>query len=818
MAGQFFILFYPCVKKFWSSMQNVKVVSAQDYHQQNIEAELVHLLYIQAKPAILGTLVVASCLVYALYKVIPDNLLFGWYGVMVAICASRYGLVKFFWRRKPSPEKSPVWKKYFICMAALAGISWSMVGTIMMPLSNVDQTFVAFAIAGVAAGAIPFYSASRLACLVFVVPLLLPFAVWEFFQGNRAQEVMALLTMFYLALLIIACLRTHKAIYDAVKLKFENDALLSSLTNAQIEMNTINNALQTEVNERKQIEQLLREREAQYRMVTDALPVLISYVDMDLHYRFINQAHADWFGKDIAEIAGKHVKALLGHTTFAIFQEYIAKLSLGKTINYETIMQFRRQEERYVSVTLIPNFKNKKMEGFFSLISDMTPRINYLATHDALTELPNRSLFNAKFSKAINRAQHVNTKLALLFLDLDHFKNINDTLGHNVGDQLLIKVAERIQRLLRDKDTLARLGGDEFTIILEDITHVEIMEVSNLICQAFAIPFNLLDQDIFITTSIGISVFPDDATDMTALLKNADMAAYRAKERGRNTFEFYTSELNEKFLKKILIEANLRQALDRQELTLYYQPIMDIGSHTITSVEALLRWKHPELGLIAPDDFIPVAEESGLIVPMSEWVLRNVCEQFAKWKVSADFPDNFRIAINLSARQFKAHNLTNLISSILAESGLSGECLTIELTESSIMQDVDHTTAVIRALKDIGVSISIDDFGTGYSSLNYLRRFPIDILKIDRSFITDIAEPATRSEDGAAIVTAIIALAHNLKIRVVAEGVENHYQYEFLRDKGCDAIQGFILSRPVPADEMRAFLNVFSVENYLKSR
>lgn len=700
-------------------------------------------------------------------------------------------------------------------MAAIAGISWSLAGLLLIPESSIYQTFLAFSLAGVAAGAIPFYAASRSACFAFMVPILLPFAVWEFMQHNPPQEILALLTVFYVVLLVIACLRTHKAIYHAVKLKFENDVLVSSLTSAQKEMQIINQTLQIEVNERKQIEQLLREREEQYRMVTDALPVLISYVDMDLCYRFINQAHADWFGKPLTEIANKPVRDILGRTTFAIFQEYIAKLAEGKTINYETIMQFKRQEERYVSVTLIPNFTDGKMQGFFSLISDMTPRINYLATHDALTDLPNRSLFNAKFSKALNRAQHVNSILALLFLDLDHFKNINDTLGHDVGDHLLVKVVERIQGCLNSKDTLARIGGDEFTVILEDITHAEIIEISNLICQSFTTPFNLGGHDIFITTSIGISVFPDDGTDMQVLLKNADMATYRAKERGRNTFEFYTSELHEKFLKKILIEANLRQALEKHELLLFYQPIMDVSSHAITSIEALLRWKHPELGIIAPDEFIPVAEESGLIVPMSEWVLRSVCKQYLQWQANPDFPQDIRIAINLSARQFKAHNLTHMITSILAESGLSGECLTVELTESSIMQDVDHTAAVIHSLKDLGISISIDDFGTGYSSLNYLRRFPIDILKIDRSFITDVTD---QSEDGAAIVTAIINLAHNLKIRVVAEGVEESYQYEFLKKKGCDAIQGYILSRPVPAEAVMVFLKAFSVENYLKSR
>jgi diguanylate cyclase (GGDEF)-like protein len=449
----------------------------------------------------------------------------------------------------------------------------------------------------------------------------------------------------------------------------------------------------------------------------------------------------------------------------------------------------------------------------------MTPRINYLATHDALTDLPNRSLFNAKFIQAVGRCQNRHHKLALLFLDLDHFKNINDTLGHDAGDSLLVTVVERVKKSLRETDILSRLGGDEFTIILEVDDTDEIVSIADRILQAFSYPFQLVGKEIFITTSIGISVYPADGTDMQVLLKNADMATYSAKEKGRNTYEFYTHSMNEQMLRKINLKNDLRLALEKQEFAVYYQPVMDIASNSITSLEALLRWNHPEQGFIAPTEFIPVAEESGLIIPVGEWVLRNVFQQNLAWQAAKSFPSHLRTSINLSARQFKEANLTEFMTSILKETGLSGQYITLELTETLIMHDINYSASVIKSLKDLGICISIDDFGTGYSSLNYLRRFPIDILKIDRSFITDISGSAKDADDAAAIVTAIIAMAHSLKMKVIAEGVETMQQYYFLKERGCDEIQGYLLSRPVPPEEIATFLkNSFSVEKYLQQQ
>jgi EAL domain-containing protein (putative c-di-GMP-specific phosphodiesterase class I) len=306
---------------------------------------------------------------------------------------------------------------------------------------------------------------------------------------------------------------------------------------------------------------------------------------------------------------------------------------------------------------------------------------------------------------------------------------------------------------------------------------------------------------VFITSSIGISIYPEDGTEMQVLIKNSDMAVYRAKEKGRNQFEFFTDELNKKMTKKVNLETNLRMAIERNELQLHYQPIVDLATHSINGLEALLRWKHPILGWISPAEFIPVAEDVGLIVPIGKWIFQRVCLQNLQWQKEGDLPLDLRISINISARQFRENDLVETMTSLLKENEIDGQYYTLELTETLIMQDIEHSAKIIKALKDLGIHISIDDFGTGYSSLNYLKRFPIDILKIDRTFISDL----TVSADDAAIVSAIIAMAHSLKMKVVAEGVETVQQYAFLKERNCDAIQGFLIAKPLPADEVVPF-------------
>ncbi|MEO8400652.1 MAG: EAL domain-containing protein [Gammaproteobacteria bacterium] len=765
--------------------------------RQTISAELVHLLYSQANPAIMGSLLVATCLLYALYNVVSNQVVMSWYGLMLAISLARISIVKLYLKNPPtSLEDTKFWRRLFIAMAACAGASWSLATILLILAGTEDQIFIACAFASVSAGAVPFYAGNRAACAVFITPILLPFSVWLLIQPNSSHPILGLLALLYLGLLLISSLRTHKVIYNAVKLKFENQELVNNLSAAK-------KSMLEEINERELAEKLLKESEEQYRLVTDALPVLIAYIDNTLHFRYNNKVYESWYQKPLTEITGKSIKEIVGDNAFVTFNENYQKvLATNKQVTFETILHMNNENERYASVTLIPHMRNGKLDGIFSLMGDMTPRINYLATHDSLTDLPNRSLFNARFSHSLERAHAYQKKIALFFLDLDHFKNINDTLGHDLGDQLLIKVTERIKKHLRDEDTLARLGGDEFTILLYDVSPEEIIVIAKRVCDAFSLPFHLGAHEVFITTSIGISIYPDDGSDMQILLKNADIAIYRAKEQGRNTFVFYTAEMNNNIIRKSSIEMCLRSALEKKELSILYQPIINVLENTVSSFEGLLRWNHPAFGLVKPIEFIPIAEESGLIVPIGEWVFRQACFECLALLKMKNVPEKMRFSINISARQFREQNLVDSFIDILKETGLSAESLTLELTESLIMHDICHSLKIIQEFKNLGMAISIDDFGTGYSSLNYLRRFPIDIIKIDRSFITDL----TKNPEDASIVKAIIAMAHSLKMKVVAEGVETLEQYDFLAEWQCDELQGHLISLPLAFVDIDTFL------------
>ncbi|MHB8728271.1 MAG: sensor domain-containing protein [Sulfuricaulis sp.] len=428
-------------------------------------------------------------------------------------------------------------------------------------------------------------------------------------------------------------------------------------------------------------------------------------------------------------------------------------------------------------------------------------RLQFLAHHDALTSLPNRAMFLERLDHALTRARWTQRPLAILFLDLDRFKNINDTLGHDIGDSALRVTAERLKSCVREGDTVARLGGDEFTVLLEDIANSDdVPAIAQKITDTLSRPFDLDGREFTITTSIGISLYPSDGDDSLKLLRNADTAMYRAKDQGRNKFQFYSAEMSAKALEKFMIENSLRHALDREEFLLYYQPQVDLSTGSIAGVEALLRWRHPELGLIPPAQFIPVAEETGLMKSIDEWVLRTACTQARAWQ-SAGLP-SVSMTVNLSGRTLSESGLADAVGKNLRATGLAPRFLELEITESVIMKNAQATVEMLESLSRMGVRLSIDDFGTGYSSLSYLKRFPIDTLKIDQSFVRDI----TTDADDASIVTAIVAMGHGLGLKVIAEGVETQGQLAFLRNQGCDGMQGFLFSRPLPAAELTRLL------------
>ncbi len=423
-------------------------------------------------------------------------------------------------------------------------------------------------------------------------------------------------------------------------------------------------------------------------------------------------------------------------------------------------------------------------------------RLTYMAQFDGLTGLPNRNAFLDRLWHIISQADQDRRHAGVIFVDLDRFKLVNDTLGHGAGDTLLLEAAQRLSSSVRSDDMVGRLGGDEFAVALSNLAKPADAEIiSQKILNAFSRPFQLAGQVIYVSASLGIGVYPTDGSDPDTLLKNADTAMYRAKEKGRNTYEFYLPQLKERAVGRLKIEAELRGALARGEFVLHYQPKVGIESGEISGFEALLRWQHCERGLISPAEFIPILEDTGMILPVGEWVVSTVCLQLQAWR-AAGLP-RIPVAVNLSPRQFAQVDLDSVIGATLRSTGVNPGLLEFELTESMLMTDSEASVRILKNLKSFGIRLSVDDFGTGYSSLAYLKRFPLDSLKIDRAFIRDV----TSDSDGATIVLAIINLAHSLKLHVVAEGVETEAQFQFLRQHGCDEMQGFYVARPQPAHE-----------------
>ncbi|MET0063390.1 MAG: EAL domain-containing protein [Candidatus Thiodiazotropha endolucinida] len=441
-----------------------------------------------------------------------------------------------------------------------------------------------------------------------------------------------------------------------------------------------------------------------------------------------------------------------------------------------------------------------------SQIKEAQDQINFLAHHDALTRLPNRALFRERFDHALMHARRENASIALLFLDLDRFKTVNDTLGHPVGDQVLLEVSKRMNQIIRASDTLARLGGDEFVLLLEEKTDAQhAAVVARKLIDLFSRPMIIGEHELVVTASIGITLYPNDGDDPDKLIRHADRAMYEAKQQGRNTYRFFTQALTEGALERLMMENDLRRAVARNELILHYQPIVNLETRQLQGIEALVRWQHPEQGLIAPGLFIELAEEIGIIDEIGQWVLRAACTQLARWD-----RDGFkvpRISVNLSVQQIDREGLITMVSEELNSSGLSPERLELEVTESMLIRNPELSRTVLSELRTLGVKFAIDDFGTGYSSLAYLKLLPLDHLKIDQSFVRDIGKDANDE----AIVRAIIAMSKSLGLESVAEGVEEAHQARFLQQAGSDLAQGYLYSRPLPADEI--FSNWIRTEN-----
>ena len=525
------------------------------------------------------------------------------------------------------------------------------------------------------------------------------------------------------------------------------------------------------------------------------------------------------------ELTGLRAENVLGKRAGDFFpvlgeqpiEEILARVLSGETVSLSETSYMIPGTERqgWITASYRPQFDSKgNVSGVIGKILDLTERkraeqqMEYQSYHDSLTGLANRRLFQEHLTLALALAQRKRRPVAVLFLDLDHFKVVNDSLGHTLGDRLLLEIASRLRASVREGDVVARVGGDEFTIVLQELEKKEdAASMAQRVLRIVAEPIDIEGQRLYITASIGITVYPDDGEDGETLLKNADNAMYRAKAVGRNCYEMSTQELSRSMQERLTLESGLHQAMERNEFEVYYQPQIDIRTMRIVGMEALLRWRHPERGLMSPGSFLSVAEERGFIVLIGDWVLRTALHQARAFR-DLGFPD-FRVAVNLSARQFRELSLVDGIESAIRQARIEPECLELEITESVAMENVDLTFKVLERLRRSGVSIAIDDFGMGHSSLSYLKRFPIDCLKIDRNFVEDLPD---RFED-AAIVRSVIELAQGLNLRVVAEGVETKPQLDFLKEHGCREVQGFYFGFPVPAPQFQETLNQTRIGN-----
>lgn len=572
----------------------------------------------------------------------------------------------------------------------------------------------------------------------------------------------------------------------------------------------------SELTVRRQAEESLKEREERLITVMDSMLTGIVIIDAEtFRIDYVNPAAVDMIGAPRERIIGTSCR------------DYIS-MSDGKCPVAECGETFDRKDcvlkkPDGKSLPILKSVTSVTLNGrphFIESIIDITERkraeeqITHMAYYDHLTQLPNRFLFTDRLHQAISLAERNGGNTAILFLDLDNFKRINDTLGHRIGDLLLTEVARRLSASARKTDTVthampeasgitvARLGGDEFTILLSEIKDPiqDVLSFVNRIFSVLSRPFVLEGHEVFITTSIGISIYPYDGKDIESLLKNADIAMYHAKEKGKNNFQLYGKHMNYAALEKLKMESELRKALESNQFTLYYQPLINVRSGKCVGMEALVRWSHPTRGLILPAEFIHIAEETGIIIPISEWILKTACAQNRLWQLQG-LP-LVPVSINLPSLQFKKENFIDVIRQVVTSSGLDPKYLVLEITENAIMHDAKDVVETLHTLKDTGIRLSIDDFGTGYSSLSYLKRFPVHALKIDRSFIHEISI----DQDNATIVKAIMAMAHSLNLKVIAEGVETEDQLLFLSQQGCDEAQGFFISYPLPADEFSQLL------------
>lgn len=792
----------------------------------------VKFLYRQLRPGLYASMVVGVLLVMALWVQAPRQHLLIWLGILVTVAVSRLFLLSTFSRKAPESNVMHHWLQYFILGAAAMGCVWGAGAFILLPVESPGyMVLMLFALGGIMVAASQSLSATITPFVVFLIPIAFLTSGKLFMQGEPIHLWMGLLMLFFSIVLLFFSRNFNKVLLSSLNAQFNNTDLVHTLEQ-EVAQRKRSETIVIELN--RSLEQLARKEPLQSifdninRMIETQLPGSMSSILLldpsgkhliSTSSPTLPEAYSKTIdGEAIGPNAGSCgtaayrnemviVDDIANNPLWAEYrdlaQEYELaacwsapiRNALGNVLGTFALYFRKPCGPDSIKIELIQSMAN--FAGIAIEYKESESILQRLAHEDALTALPNRALLMDRLEQSIAQAKRQQGQFAVLFVDLDHFKSINDTLGHEAGDIVLVEVANRLKLCVREMDTVARLGGDEFMLILTDIRDTrDVVVVAEKVLKRLSQAFDINGGEYFIGGSIGISFYPNDGTDVDTLIKNSDAAMYRAKDEGREGYQFYTINLGIKVKERITAEKNLRMAIKAEEFILHYQPIINLKSGHISGMEALVRWQHPKRGVLQAAQFIQLAEETGLILPIGELALRQACFQHQALQDEglAPFPVYVNLTVNISSLQLKKKNLPAVIESILGETGLNPCQLELELTENATRAPTEESIAMLRDLKALGIKISIDDFGTGVSSINSLKHFPIDTIKIDRSLIITLPEGKGDSR----IVSAMIDVAHSLDIKVIAEGVETTAQLECLRAYGFDEAQGYLFSRPLP--------------------
>ncbi|MBU1642190.1 EAL domain-containing protein [bacterium] len=753
--------------------------------EAQIRAEMVSIAYHNLHLSSIAVLVSSFVLCLLLWPVIEHTTIMTWFLFLLCVSMLRYYSVRSFQNRYEN-YSTGYWEKLFLGGVIASALVWSSASVVLFaPDSIMHQAMLIIVIAGMSAGAVSSLSSVLIAIRLFLLIMLLPLIVQLLRQGTEIHDWIALLIALFLVLVLLIAKRFNDNNFKAIKSRHMYETAKEELD-------------------------LTAER---FETVFREAPVGIFLYDTDLKILEFNQEFSDFLDAPSDFLTGLAMKQLPDQRVIPAIEAVLDNISGF----YEGLYRTKyKQKEIWISMRTSPvHDAGRNVIGGIGIIADITERmhdqqkIQHQARYDALTDVPNRTMLMERIHLEINRFKRHQIIAGLLFLDLDYFKNINDSMGHHIGDQLLIETAKRLQNVLRVEDMVSRLGGDEFVILLPDLGSEPINALSTAEHVALTIhkvlsePFNLQGRKHTTSASIGIVITDDDNTTTEDLLKHADMAMYQAKKEWRGSTSFYRPEMDKLIKRRLAIDSALRTAVSSNELQVYFQPITEFSTGNVIGAEALLRWNNPELGSVAPNEFIPIAEESGIIITIGEWVLNQACEQFVRWQQELGPGFQLRkISVNVSSKQFNESTFIDKVLLAVSRSGIRPEQIELELTESIIIDNLEKVSEKMKLLREHAIGISMDDFGTGYSSLSYLKRLPFSTLKIDKSFTQDIQTDA----DDAELIRTIITIAHSFHLNVIAEGVETAEQYAFLNNNLCNCFQGFYCSPPLPGEEFKKFL------------